>query len=637
MPISKTKKAKHFSPIGKSRNIFLILVLFLVILYIIYMIYNMYPSKKMSIVKDYFTSYSSTCSNTANSTINGSALCTMTVYYASITTDDVIYLLNDIWSNSTYSPTTSTLSTMSYNLYNIYVNYTNLKYSGTVSSFTSYYEYCDSSNTLKSNTDYTITFLSGPNNVYMGSTTGTTQSYTLPVSGQSGTFCLPLIRVPTTATNFAVGIKLVTLSGTTYTTYYHTVKMASKSTSYSASSPNTSNTDYMMTFSSNIYDSASKEYATVLPSLSGTITTALPSGVSLLSTSPSSTYTPISGGMTTSAYRYLIFAALNNDYSYYNVNLYTTSFSSLINTPPVGSAKIYFSTNTAPTPNSAVNLGCWFMPSTYAGQPTPSPTSTQSCYSTSNTYLNMTSKMNNFATPGLTASSGGTYTFTPSTKTLASGASYPYFTITASLFPTHPYGTFPSTSTTSLSSYVATNPAIATLKPLTAVLTPTSTKATIQNLGSGAIGYLFDNAILYAGGDAEGYTPTARESLDIFFGHPDSSYYYHHHFIGPPMTNWCMSNTMRIIGIMTDGYPLVAPFIVKDTSTSLGYRYVKSSDLNSYHGLEGNFTYTISSASSSTTTTTSQTYTNVPFIYVTTFDFPFTASAFYGKPGTVST
>ena len=387
MPISKTKKAKHSSPYGKSRNIFLILVLFLVILYIIYMIYNMYPSKKMSIVKDYFTSYSSTCSNTTNSTVNGSALCTMTVYYASITTDDVIYLLNDIWSNSTYSPSTSnTLSTMSYNLYNIYVNYTNLKYSGTVSSFTSYYEYCDSSNTLQSNTDYTITFLSGDSNVYMGSTTGTTKSYTLPVSGQSGTFCLPLIRVPTTATNFAVGIKLVTTSGT----YYHTVKMASKSTSYSSSSPNTSNTDYMMTFSSNIYDSASKEYATVLPSLSGTVTTTFPSGVSMISTSPSSTYTPISGGMTTAAYRYLIFAALNNDYSYYNVNLYTTSFSSLINTPPVGSAKIYFSTNTAPTPNSAVNLGCWYMPSTYAGLPTPAPTSAQSCYSTSNPYLNMT-------------------------------------------------------------------------------------------------------------------------------------------------------------------------------------------------------------------------------------------------------
>ena len=610
------------------RNIFLMLVLFIVIIYIIY---NMYSSKKMSIVKDYFTSYSSSCSNTANSTINGSALCTMTVYYASITTDDVIYLLNDIWSNSTYSPSSSnTLSTMSYNLYNIYVDYKNLKYSGTVKSFTSYYEYCDSTSKLQSNTDYTITFLSGATNVYMGSTTGTTKSYTLPVSGQSGTFCLPLIRVPTKATNFAVGIKLVTTTGT----YYHTVKMASSSTSYSASSPNTSNTNYMMTFSSNIYDSASKEYATDLPPLSGTITTALPSGVSLLSTSPSSTYTPISGGMTTSAYRSLIFAALNNNYSYYNLNLYTTSFSSLINTPPVGSAKIYFSTNTAPTPNSAVNLGCWFMPSSYAGLPTPSPTSSQSCYSTSNNYLNMTSKMNNFSTPGLIASSGGDYTFTPTTQTVA-GRSYPSFTIKASLFPTHPYGTFPS-SLTSLSSYVATNPAYATLKPMTSAPTSATTKATIQNLGSGAIGYLFDNAILYAGGDAEGYTPTARESLDIFFGHPDSSYYYHHHFIGPTMTNWCMSNTMRIIGIMTDGYPLVAPFIVKDTSTSLGYRYVKSSDLNSYHGLEGSFTYTISSASSSSTATaTSKTYTNVPFIYVSTFDFPFTASAFYGKPAAV--
>jgi len=96
------------------------------------------------------------------------------------------------------------------------------------------------------------------------------------------------------------------------------------------------------------------------------------------------------------------------------------------------------------------------------------------------------------------------------------------------------------------------------------------------------------------------------------------------------MTNWCMSTTIRVIGFLTDGYPLVAPFLIKDTSQSTGYRFVRISDLNKYHGLEGSFTVTIPISTSSTTTTT-LTYM---FMYVTTYDFPFTTSAFYGKPAT---
>uniref|UniRef100_A0A6C0D139 YHYH domain-containing protein n=1 Tax=viral metagenome TaxID=1070528 RepID=A0A6C0D139_9ZZZZ len=573
----------------------------------------------------------STCLNCSTTTPipTLTPLCSsMTVFYSTITnTDDIIYLWNDVWSDFTTRYSTT------YDIYNVYIAYSTLTYTGTVTKFTSYYEYTDTTGVIKSNEEYIITFFSGSTNVVMSSTKGTISSYTLPFQGMSNTFCLPLIRIPTTATNIAFGIQLTTLDESTgYETVY--TQTVQKSPTATSSSPNSTDSNYMRTFASTIYDSETIEYAKPLsPLVVNSISTTLPSGVSLFSQSPTPTSTPIAEGMTVDAYRTLLLTTLNSAYSYYNDNLYTTSFTDLVDNPSTGNAKLYFFKNSPPTPSDAVGLGCWFIPSSDSSIATP-----PSCYTTSYPNISMTSKMNNFATFGLNTDliSSGSYSVTPSMTTIGNN-SYPTINVSSSsspaiLYPVHPYGTFPSSSVSQVSTFVATNPTAIKLKTMYGSYIAATSSSTDQTLGAGVIGYLFDNAALYAAGDAEGYTPITRECLDIFFGHPDSSGMYHHHYIGPTMTNWCMSTTLRVIGFLSDGYPLVAPFLIKDTSESRGYRFVKTSDLNKYHGLEGSFTVSIPDSITSTTTTT-LTY---GFMYVTTYDFPFTTSAFYGKPATTT-
>ena len=603
------KKSK--TPVGSlTRNQMIIVVIGFIIL----AMYLYFRNRKRNRLIDYYDDATS-CSNTTNS-----SLCTsMTVFYSTVTnTDDVIYLFNDVWSDY------STRSATTYDIYNVYIAYKELEYTGTPTKFTSYYEYCDSTGKLKINVDYTVTFFVGSTNVVKSSTKGTISSYKLPLQGMSNTFCLPLIPIPTTATNIAFGIQLTTTTGV----YTQTVK---KSTSTSI---NYTDPTYMRTFISNIYDKETLEYSTPFPSVKvNSLSTTLPDGVSLFSTSPSATYTPISGGITLNNYRTLIMTTLNSLYSYYNVTLYTTTFDDLINNPASGKAKLYFTNITTPTPKDAIGLGCWFIASSDSSVSTP-----PSCYTSSTPNISMTSKMNNFTTFGLNTDliSSAAYTVTPSTKSIQ-GVDYPKISISATLYPVHPYGTFPSSSVSpQLTTFVATNPTSIALKTIKGEFAAATVSSTDEPLSAGVIGYLFDNAGLYAAGDADGYTPITLECLDVFLGHPDSSGMYHHHFIGPTMTNWCTSNTIRIIGYLSDGYPLVAPFLINDTSDALGYRFVKTSDLNKYHGLEGSFTISIPTTTYSTTTTssTSLTYT---FIYVSTYDFPFTTSAFYGRPSTITT
>jgi hypothetical protein len=525
----------------------------------------------------------------------------MVAYYSTVATDDVLYCLNDIWTNSTKT-------TLAYNIYNIYLSYTNLQYTGTATSFTSYYEY-KLNGQLYSNVDYVIRFLTGKTNVVMGSTSGVISSYTLPIVGQSNTFCLPLIKIPVDATDMAFGIQMTT-TGTDGNSNTLTQTMLLSNAS---------------TFKSNIFDVGTKNTSTVLPSLDvSSLSTVLPSGVSLMS-SPTASSSPLS--LSTNDYRTLIMTTMNNVYSYYNVDLYTTTFTDLKDNPTVGNAKIYFKTNILPTSSDAVGLGCWFVESG-----TNSISSSPKCYTTSAQNILVSAKMNNFATVGLNTAlnSSTNYTLTPSsTNNLPSVYIY-----SSALYPVHPYGTFPSKTVTQLSGYVASNPSSITASTINGTLKTTTSKSTSNPLGPGSVAYLFDNSVLFAAGDAEGYTPVARECLDIFFGHPDENGIYHHHIIGPMITDWCLSTTMRVIGFMTDGYPLVAPFLVKDTSESAGYRFIKTSDLNKYHGLEGKFSMTmpagVSFSNGSLTVSQNSVTLNYTFVYVSSFDFPFTTSAFYG-------
>ena len=147
------------------------------------------------------------------------------------------------------------------------------------------------------------------------------------------------------------------------------------------------------------------------------------------------------------------------------------------------------------------------------------------------------------------------------------------------------------------------------------------------------VGYAFDNIILCQALDSGGNNPLALECLDIFGAHP-SPEDYHRHMISPCLFNWILDNQIRVAGIMIDGYPIVAPFLVTDKTTG-ETRVVQTSDLNSNHGIVASITFSMPTLSSSSSSSSPSTTMTFPFFYVATFDWPYTAFAFYGTATTL--
>jgi hypothetical protein len=113
---------------------------------------------------------------------------------------------------------------------------------------------------------------------------------------------------------------------------------------------------------------------------------------------------------------------------------------------------------------------------------------------------------------------------------------------------------------------------------------------------------------LFDGFDAELRDAPAHEAQDSCNGHPQVSGEYHYHSLSS-----CLKNVdeKSVLGYALDGFPITGPKIGTD-------KYITTDDLDECHGI----TSTIIEDGVPTTT----------YHYVMTYDFPYSASCFRGKP-----
>jgi len=493
-------------------------------------------------------------------------------------------------------------------VYNVYISTTDLSIPTTPTSFTSYYSYDLNGNTVI-NTD-TIEFLvnvpvtltsnfpSGPPSTTTMIATTTAAPFTIPnmpYDGQSIVYCMPLLAIPTTATDLQFGYQITFESSPTVT---KTIPL----------------TD-MSVLTMHIFDNAACNYNLPLATVTLPSTITVPSGPFSVA--------DIANWMTT---------AMDSTAARMNITNYSTD-----QTTALLANLIYMSPFDAQ--DTICNTGRWFSTMPYSSsstslmKTTASPSSYTTTYFVSNEetpYLSMSVKFDNYCIVGLNTSSEfkAQYVVQPTSSTTMS--------ITTNSYPVHPVGAFPNDGdfTTQVASYCdANNEQVTAITTETLAVAATVSTSTFNPLNMDQIGYAFDNIILCQALDSGGNNPLALECLDIFGAHP-SPEDYHRHMISPCLFNWILDNQIRVAGIMIDGYPIVAPFLVTDKTTG-ETRVVQTSDLNSNHGIVASITFsmpTLSSTSSSSSPSTTMTF---PFFYVATFDWPYTAFAFYGTAATL--
>ena len=124
----------------------------------------------------------------------------------------------------------------------------------------------------------------------------------------------------------------------------------------------------------------------------------------------------------------------------------------------------------------------------------------------------------------------------------------------------------------------------------------------------GEVGIMLTGVPLFDGFDAELRDAPAHEAQDSCNGHPQVSGEYHYHSLSS-----CLKNVdeKSVLGYALDGFPITGPKIGTD-------KYITTDDLDECHGI----TSTIIEDGVPTTT----------YHYVMTYDFPYSASCFRGKP-----
>jgi hypothetical protein len=135
---------------------------------------------------------------------------------------------------------------------------------------------------------------------------------------------------------------------------------------------------------------------------------------------------------------------------------------------------------------------------------------------------------------------------------------------------------------------------------------------------TGGIGFLFNGTILHPPIDENGYDPLRSRCTDLFGGIPSSTQYCSY-WVDPGLDDWIIDKNRVVVGFAFDGYPIVRPFL-----NSSG-RLIISKDLNRNHGLQETITFTLQGKT--------LTY---DFYYVATLDFPYVMSSYRGKPPYVS-
>lgn len=478
---------------------------------------------------------------------------------------------------------------------NLYVNYSNLAVSTTVTSFTSYLSYVYNGSTV---TDTSISFLKNVG-VIADSTTWTGRAAvnpTIPIKYQTGTFCLPLMKIPTSILSTPSSIKVGYVINSVV--YYQLLSSFTSPTSINL----------------HIFDKSINSYN--LPTVTyGTLTgnTTITVGSSQMSTAQMKAY--ISYAMDSGYSLYPGYIASSSGATYY-AKLGKSIYISGANGSPVATPGKWF-TGTLPTVNgTTVTSGT----ETYIG----------SSASTSTQYILLSTKLNNYTAAGLISVSGNSYGIAYTNSNV---------TISTNSIPTHPIGLFPTANTTAppftnygISNYCSVNiGSIGTASSISFTVKAAKCSSVTYPYGyplnAGVLGYIFDNSPMFAAGDVDNCNPIALELGDIFMGHVSSAGIYHRHFIAPAIYNWVVDNQIRVIGFLADGYPIVAPFLITKNGTT---RVINTSDLNQNHGIVSNISFTLKMSS---TTSYAMTF---DFFYVATFDYPYTIGSFYGTPITIS-
>lgn len=470
-------------------------------------------------------------------------------------------------------------------IYNVYLNYDNLYFSGTLTNFTSYYSYYDSSGNLYSNTD-TIKFLI---NTPVTSSPNTTS---FPFLGQSGVFCLPLIPIPNGATQIKFGFQITD----------------------SQNQPVLSTIDLtsLLPLTVHIFDNNKSSNSNLpLVSVSSGMNPALniPSSNSLFSVGVIKNY--------------ILMAMDSTDSKLTTTNFSTDSSTSYNNWPYL----LYMSP--FPSQDTLTSTGKWFSLSpgpdatpTYYTSTTPTTPTTNPSYS-SNQFLLQSVKYNNYCITGLNIlpSFTPTYSINPIASGIGSSTGTT-ISITSNSYPVHPVGTYPEKgSKTQVAALLdPNNSSVTSLTSSTFKVTARASSTKWGALSMDRIGYAFDNIPLYGAIDAGGYNPVGFECPDLFGTHP-SPQEYHRHVITPPLYNWVIDNNLRVCGYLMDGYPIVAPFLVTVDGVT---RVVKTMDLNRNHGVVADISFAINGVQ-----------VRYDFFYVATFDWPYTAFAFYGTAVTI--
>jgi hypothetical protein len=534
----------------------------------------------------------STSNSTTTSTTSNSNSIINTGSTISASNSNIIGYYKTLQSNEITSISDTGVSSGQTVVYNVYLSASNLTVPSNLTSFTSYYAYTYNGQTTV-NTD-TIDFLinvpvtltsnsppsapSSPNTP----TTTTPPIPNMPYSGQSIAFCIPLVAIPSGATNIQFGYQ-----------------MNGAITSLALTS--------MSILNVHIFDSAGINN---LPLATASISSlSIPTGP--FSLAEISEYTLV---------------AMDSTLARVDITNYSTSA-----TTAQSSGLIYMSP--FPSQTTVVNTGKWFTTTPYSSSSSSSSITTSPPYDVTyfvsdpdTPYISQSTKYNNYSIVGLNVSSeySAYYNITPTSPSSIS--------ITFNSYPVHPVGSFPNEYEfgTQVAAYCDyNNEEVVSISTETLSVTAAPSSTMFNPLNMTLSGYIFDNVIICQALDSGGQNPISLECVDLFACHP-SAQDYHRHNISLPLFNWVIDNQLRVTGFMLDGYPIVAPFLVTDKTTG-AVRVVQTSDLNVNHGIVANITFSMPSLSSSSTTTPpTTTQMSFGFFYVATFDWPYSAFAFYG-------
>jgi hypothetical protein len=493
---------------------------------------------------------------------------------------------------------------------NIYLTYNSLKFSGKVTSFTSYLSYTLNGKTVVY-TDVVVDFLKNtPVNDYPES--GLFVS--LPFKGQYAAFTLPLVQIPKGAT-FDAGFQITTQCG----------QGPKLRTIYTLPSSD------MSPLKVHIYEKTLPEnpfQGTALPPVTiRSITT--PIQFSLCSSSTTFTLEEQTLMLTVSDWQYALFEdVVSTD----NYTTWASQVPSTFYTTPFHYPLVYTTPSGTPPP-SYVYPGKWFAS-------TPDGLNEYFRGKEAGQFLLESSKLQNYAVPGLNRNYQAEYSVDVSDP---SGV-----LISMNCIPVNYYGTWPTSNSIDDTPFDPANVVI----PCAAVYCdqepsevlpvdftfqlPVPEKATVaQPLTPYALGYLLSNHFLLTAVDSGSVNAGSKESTDLFSSHLDPNWNYHSHLTpssltdntiqcSPTLVAWCMDGFPIVSGIIIalEEAPTDAPYVYKDGRY---YQVITSKYLNLYHGLEGSFDIAIPNNGDIV-------IKNFTFVYVFTPDFPYTVMAFYGTP-----